>query len=59
MRINEILTKKRTLSFEVFPPKKGKEDIEKLYKTIRELKELNPDFVTLIILKIIHLHFYL
>ena len=46
MRIDEILAKKRTLSFEVFPPKKGNDDIEKLYKTIRELKELNPDFIS-------------
>lgn len=46
MKINEILNKKRTLSFEVFPPKKGNEDIEKLYNTIKELKDLNPDFIS-------------
>ena len=46
MKIDEILTKKRTLSFEVFPPKKGQEGLEKIYKTIDELKELNPDYIS-------------
>ena len=47
MRIDEILSKKRTLSFEVFPPKKdGDEELSKLYKTIDGLKELNPDFIS-------------
>lgn len=46
MRIDEIIKRKRTLSFEVFPPKKGDEDLEKVYKTIDKLKELNPDFIS-------------
>ena len=46
MRIDEILKKKRTLSFEVFPPKKDGGDEEKLFKTIDELKGLNPDFIS-------------
>lgn len=46
MKIDKILETKKTLSFEVFPPKKGNEDIEKLFNTIRELKELNPDFIS-------------
>ncbi|MDE7083484.1 MAG: methylenetetrahydrofolate reductase [Clostridia bacterium] len=47
MRIDEILKKKRTLSFEVFPPKKdGGEEYGKLIKTIDELKGLNPDFIS-------------
>ncbi|MDE6667982.1 MAG: methylenetetrahydrofolate reductase [Clostridia bacterium] len=47
MRIDEILSRKRTLSFEVFPPKKdGEEELSKLYKTIDGLKELNPDFIS-------------
>jgi methylenetetrahydrofolate reductase (NADPH) len=33
------------LSFEVFPPKKEYE-IETLYETIKDLKELNPDFIS-------------
>ncbi len=37
--------KKRTLSFEVFPPvREG--NLESLFKTIAELKELNPDFIS-------------
>ena len=46
MRIEDILKRKRTLSFEVFPPKKTDGAIEKIYKTIDELKELNPDFIS-------------
>ncbi len=47
MRIDEILRKKRTLSFEVFPPKKNESgDIEKLYAAIDTLKTLNPDFIS-------------
>ena len=34
MRIDEILSKKRTLSFEVFPPKKGNDEINKVFKAI-------------------------
>ena len=37
MRIDEILCKKRTLSFEVFPPKKGNDEINKVFNTIKEL----------------------
>ncbi len=37
--------KKRTLSFEVFPPvREG--NLESLFATIAELKELNPDFIS-------------
>lgn len=37
--------KKRTLSFEVFPPvREGK--LESLFQTISELKELKPDFIS-------------
>ena len=39
MKINEILKKKRTLSFEIFPPKKDSTNIESIYKTIDELSE--------------------
>ena len=51
MRIDEILSKKRTLSFEVFPPKKGNDEINKVFNTIKELKEytnpLNEDIARL------------
>jgi methylenetetrahydrofolate reductase (NADPH) len=37
--------KKRTLSFEVFPPvREG--NLESLFKTVAELKELEPDFIS-------------
>lgn len=46
MKIDEILKTKRTLSFEVFPPKKTEEDTKKILRTIDELKALGPDFVS-------------
>ncbi len=46
MKIDEILKVKKTLSFEVFPPKKEQEEIDKLFKTIDKLKNLNPDFIS-------------
>lgn len=46
MRIDEILKKKRTLSFEVFPPKRAETETEKLFETIKELKKLRPDFIS-------------
>ncbi|MGM9971694.1 MAG: methylenetetrahydrofolate reductase [NAD(P)H] [Anaeroplasmataceae bacterium] len=47
MKISEILKNKKTLSFEVFPPKKENvDDINKLFNTIDLLKELNPDFIS-------------
>lgn len=46
MRIDEILSKKRTLSFEVFPPRKGAEELDNLLRTIDALKALSPDFIS-------------
>lgn len=46
MRINEILSKKRTLSFEVFPPKKDAEERERIFSVIDALKEFSPDFIS-------------
>jgi methylenetetrahydrofolate reductase (NADPH) len=46
MYIRDIFAKKKfTLSFEFFPPKQDT-DLDKLYETINELKELNPDYVS-------------
>lgn len=46
MSIKELIkSKKHTFSFEVFPPKKDK-SLEGIYNTIGELKELNPDFIS-------------
>lgn len=46
MRIDEILKRKRTLSFEVFPPKRTDGERDKLYAAIDRLKTLKPDFVS-------------
>ncbi len=47
MRIDEILKNKRTISFEIFPPKKGKEDdLIKTKEVLKELASLNPDFIS-------------
>ena len=46
VKISEILEKKRTLSFEVFPPKKYDEEIDKLYDTISKLQVFKPDFIS-------------
>ena len=46
MKISEILEKKRTLSFEVFPPKTYDEEIGALHETIGALKEFRPDFIS-------------
>ncbi len=46
MRIDEILQSKRTLSFEVFPPKREDADAEKIFATVKELAALSPDFIS-------------
>lgn len=43
--IREILDRKRTLSFEVFPPKKEGE-LEKAYEVLDALGALKPDFIS-------------
>jgi len=46
MKIRDMFFKKDfTLSFEVFPPTR-EGDIKSLYSTIQELRELNPDFIS-------------
>jgi len=46
MEIRTLLEQKKfTLSFEVFPPVRDG-NLESLYKTIEELGELNPDFIS-------------
>lgn len=46
MKISEMLKKKATISFEVFPPKQHTEDISSIYHTIDELSKLHPDFIS-------------
>jgi methylenetetrahydrofolate reductase (NADPH) len=45
MKIRDIIDKKFSLSFEIFPPKRNG-NIEDLFYTISELKKLYPDFVS-------------
>lgn len=46
MGIRELFDKKRVVfSFEIFPPK-STSSIETIYKTLDELKGLNPDFIS-------------
>ena len=46
MKINEIFKHGKTVfSFEVFPPKKDA-PIDTIYTTLSELKDLNPDFIS-------------
>ena len=46
MKITDIYKKKdRTLSFEIFPPKKDA-DLENIDETLEVLTELNPDFIS-------------
>jgi len=46
MRVcDKILAKKPSFSFEFFPPKTP-EDTKSLYQSIKELRELDPDFVS-------------
>ncbi len=46
MKIIDILKQKKTLSFEVFPPKKDSSEIKEIFHTIDLLKELSPDFIS-------------
>lgn len=46
MKIHELLKKRPTLSFEIFPPKNNENDIDSIYKTIEDLVELKPDFIS-------------
>ncbi|MDR0886863.1 MAG: methylenetetrahydrofolate reductase [Clostridiales Family XIII bacterium] len=46
MKIAELLKKKRTFSFEVFPPKDG-QPMEPLQNTLSHLYKFNPDFISI------------
>jgi len=45
MKIIDILSRKKTLSFEFFPPK-TEDDFGLFINTIKELKKYNPDFIS-------------
>ena len=46
MKIYELFNKKRTLSFEVFPPKRADVGTKGVFATIDALKELSPDYIS-------------
>lgn len=45
MKIKELFSKKTVFSFEVFPPKKTS-SVDVIYKTLEELRDLSPDFIS-------------
>lgn len=45
MKIRELFEQKTVFSFEVFPPKKTS-SVDVIYKTLDELKDLKPDFIS-------------
>jgi len=46
MKISSILARKKTLSFEVFPPKRENEAFTLIDNTIKELGQHNPDYIS-------------
>ena len=45
MRVKDLFGKKTVFSFEVFPPKKTS-SVDVIYKTLEELRDLSPDFIS-------------
>lgn len=46
MKISDILAKKKTLSFEIFPPKREEDTFTLIDKTIRQLGKYSPDYIS-------------
>jgi len=46
MKIPDILRNKKTLSFEIFPPKRQEDTFVLIENTIKELSDLGPDFIS-------------
>ena len=47
MKISELFKQKKVVySFEIFPPKVN-DDISKIYKTLDELKDVSPDYISI------------
>ena len=46
MKISEILAKKKTLSFEIFPPKREEDTFTLIDKTIKQLAGYKPDYMS-------------
>lgn len=45
MNTNQVQQNKQLFSFEIFPPKKSS-NIDSIYSTLEELKDLHPDFIS-------------
>ena len=45
MKVSQVYKKKRSLSFEIFPPKKDAE-LDNIDETLEVLAELDPDFIS-------------
>ena len=45
MKVSQVYKKKRSLSFEIFPPKKDTE-LSNIDATLEVLSELKPDFIS-------------
>ncbi|MCR5593073.1 MAG: methylenetetrahydrofolate reductase [NAD(P)H] [Saccharofermentans sp.] len=45
MKVSQVYKKKRSLSFEIFPPKKD-DELKNIDATLEVLSELNPDFIS-------------
>jgi len=45
MKVRELFDKKTVFSFEIFPPKKTS-SVNVIYKTLEELRDLSPDFIS-------------
>ena len=46
MKISQILAKKKTLSFEIFPPKREEDTFTLIDKTIKKLASYEPDYMS-------------
>ena len=46
MKISDILEKRPTVSFEVFPPTKSNENISSVFETVEKVSKYKPDFIS-------------
>ena len=46
MKISDILAKKKTLSFEIFPPKREEDTFTLIDRTIKQLASYKPDYMS-------------
>lgn len=46
MKVSDIMKRKKTLSFEIFPPKREEETFTLIDKTIKQLSSYSPDYIS-------------